>query len=217
MRWWAGPSLLIATVLLAACGTDEGDTSDVATLVADLNGFWATSGSALGLEYEAVPLSRIGDGTAGVTCDGSSVAGDDIDDNAFVDPDCAEGLTIGYDPDYAEPGREMELALTLAHEWGHVIQAQAPDIDLMAVDGLAIDSELQADCFAGGWASTAYEEEDLAALREEVARTGDEADVPIEDPDAHGTAQDRVAAFAVGYESGVEACITDELGDLLPG
>lgn len=209
--------VMTSLLVLPACSVAEDEDADVAALVADLNGYWEAAGPDIGLDYEPVPLSRIGDGTDGLTCDGEPVAGEDIEDNAFVDPGCAEGLTVGYDPAYADPGRELELELTLAHEWGHVIQAQAPQIDLMEVDGLAIDSELQADCFAGGWASTAYGDADVAALRESVAEIGDELHVPLDDPDAHGTAEERVAAFSVGYDSGVEACVTDELIDVLPG
>lgn len=218
-------ALSAVAVALSGCATssDAGASVDEAVnesatvdgLVDDLNGYWASIDDDLGFVFEPVPDSRISDGTDGVTCDGGVVAGEDIDDNAFVDDSCREGLTVGFDPDYADPGRELELALTFAHEWGHVAQAQAPTLDFYELDGLAIDAELQADCFAGAWAAEARAE-DRDELEVMMLDLGDELHVPIDDPDAHGTPDERLDAFVLGFDEGHTACASDDLLDLLP-
>jgi predicted metalloprotease len=137
-----------------------------------------------------------------------------VDDNAFVDSGCAEGVLVALDADYV--GASVARAeATIAHEWGHVIQAQATEIDLsLDPDGLPIDSELQADCLAGAWAAE-QATVPLSLLRADVAGTGDEPDVAIDDPESHGTSEQRTAAFDLGTEGGPVACV-DELVDALP-
>ena len=43
---------------------------------------------------------------------------------------------------------DFTVALVLAHEWGHAIQARYGFDDF---NSPTVVSELQADCFAGGW------------------------------------------------------------------
>ncbi len=183
-------------------------------IAADLDEFWVDAAEQLGFGYEPVPDDRITFADDGITCDGRPISEDEVDDNAFVDSGCAEGLLVALDPDYVGASTARAEA-TIAHEWGHVVQAQATELDLsLDPDGLPIDGELQADCFAGAWAAERATAP-LAVLRDDVAASGDPGEVDIEDDDAHGTPAQRVAAFDVGTEGGVEACI-DELVDSLP-
>jgi predicted metalloprotease len=186
----------------------------VAEIVADLNLYWSEADAELGFDYRPVPLSRVSTGSNGVTCDRQAIEADEVEDNAFVDSGCAEGITVAYDPDYV--GVSVARAEgTLAHEWGHVIQAQATELDLsLDPDGLPIDAELQADCFAGAWAAERGTA-DYEAMREDLAEAGDPHGVPIDDPDSHGNADQRVEAFEVGFQGGPTACV-DELIDALP-
>jgi len=97
----------------------------------------------------------------------------------------------------------------------NVIQAQAADLDLSQdPQGLPIDAELQADCFAGAWAAERAEA-DIARLRTDTKKAGDSATVALEDPHAHGTPEERATAFDVGLDGGPAACI-NELIDALP-
>ena len=58
---------------------------------------------------------------------------------------------MAFDPAYL--GRSLATTRPPWPRVGHVIQAQAIDLDLSEdPDGLPIDAELQADCFAGAWA-----------------------------------------------------------------
>lgn len=192
-----------------------GFDAEVAGIVDDLNAYWNENDSELGFEYEPVPYDRITTGEDGVVCDRREIDQAEVEDNAFVDSGCAEGILVAYDPDYV--GASLARAeATLAHEWGHVIQAQATDIDLsLDPDGLPIDAELQADCLAGAWAAERAEA-DLERLRADVAAAGDPEEVGIDDPHAHGTAEERTAAFDIGLDGGPAACV-DELMSALPG
>ncbi len=187
---------------------------EIAAIVDDLNAYWQEADDDLGIEYTPVPADRVGTATSGLTCDRRPIDAEDVADNAFVDPSCDEGITVAYDPSYV--GSSLATAeATLAHEWGHVIQAQAAEIDLsLDPDGLPIDSELQADCFAGAW-SAERAEVDIERLRSDTAKSGDPGEVDIEDPHAHGTPKQRVAAFDIGLSGGPSACV-DELIDALP-
>lgn len=188
--------------------------AEVAAIVDSLESWWDDVDSSLGFEYDAVDASRIGSPSDGITCDGVGIDLDEVEENAWVDPECSEGLTIAYDEAYLTSSLAVAEG-TLAHEWGHVIQAQAPELDVaLWEDGLPIDGELQADCFAGAWAAVEAEA-DTVGLREDVALSADEPGYPIDEDDAHGSEELRLAAFDLGHEAGVHACI-DDLVSLLP-
>ena len=218
-------ALLAVTILATGCDgsadpADGGTTTtaapprDVAAIVADLNAYWTARDADLGFTYSPVPANRVGSPRDGVTCDGRPIDRAEVEGNAFVDPECREGILVAYDPAYI--GSSLVRAeATMAHEWGHVVQAQARELDLSEdAEGLPIDAELQADCFAGAWAAERAVS-DLTALRRDTARAGDPHHVDLEDPDAHGTPQERATAFDVGVEGGPAACV-DELIDALP-
>lgn len=205
---------------VTACGSDDKEVAvgdldgDIAAIVEDLNSYWSEADAELGFEYEPVSLDRITTGEDGVLCDAKPIAPEEVEDNAFVDPSCAEGITVAYDPDYLGDSLVRSEA-TMAHEWGHVIQAQAIELDLSEdPEGLPIDAELQADCFAGAWAAERADSA-IDQLRRDTEKAGDPGEVDVEDPHAHGTPQDRAAAFDVGLEGGPQACI-DDLIDALP-
>src|SRR5690606_11787693 len=57
---------------------------------------------------------------------------------------------VAWDQEFLIPSLEQEfgsftIAVVVAHEWGHAIQARA------RIDEPTIVTELQADCFAGAW------------------------------------------------------------------
>lgn len=183
-------------------------------VVASLNAYWSRADAELGFEYVPVPADRVVDGRTAV-CSGRPVESADVEDNAFVDPDCSEGLLVAYDADYLATAR-VRLEGTLSHEWGHVVQAQATDVDIsLDPGGLPVDAELQADCLSGAWARDNAESsyEDLAR---DVRESGDPAGVAADDTDAHGTPQERIAAFDIGWDNGPSGCVS-ELLDVLPG
>lgn len=212
---------LSLVVVVGGCGSGQQADDDIAVdalasrVVEDLNDYWVEADAELGFDYEPIRMDRVSTGRDGVLCDGLELDPAELEGNAFVDADCAEGLLVAYDPDYLD-GSVVRTEGTLAHEWGHVVQAQAREIDLGEdPDGLPIDAELQADCLAGAWAAERATA-DVDALRRDVGQAADPAEVELDDPDAHGTAEERVSAFEIGLSGGPAACI-DQLLDALPG
>lgn len=154
---------------------------------------------------------RLTDGDDGVTCDGDPVtAEDELLDNAWAAL-CREGPVVAFDPATFRRS-DVALRVILAHEWGHVGQALDRRLDEIEVDRTAVyaETELQADCYAGAWAATAMtaEEHELAVL--ELRAIGDPESVPLDDPDGHGTPDEREAAFRLGIERGITACLPDQ-------
>lgn len=217
---------MAVAVVLAGCGGSESSAEPAAAntavssqqinqIVDDLNKYWQEVDAELGFDYVPIPNDRVSTGGDGVTCDRQEIPRADVEDNAFVDSGCAEGITVAYDPAYVAASL-ARAEVTMSHEWGHVIQAQATNLDLsLDPDGLPIDAELQADCFAGAWAADRAVA-DLEDLRIDVAESGDPHGVPLDDPEGHGTDQERLDAFNLGHADGPLACV-EALAESLPG
>ena len=142
---------------------------------------------------------------------------------------CIDGDFMAYDDDSLLPSLVNDLgkeavAVVLAHEFGHAVQARADEWEQPGVL-----KEQQADCFAGAWsAHVASGGSDLITFDDGDVRSGIVAMInvrdPIEgdglnDPQAHGTGFDRVGAFQDGFEGGVLRCKTffteDRLNNLI--
>jgi len=119
----------------------------------------------------------------------------------------ATAAARGTDGDYAP-------IVILAHEMGHGI---AHILDARFV--LTYSKERLADCLAGvvtWYAKRAgnLETGDIEEGLYELARGGDEPNVSILHPRAHGPAKARQEAFLLGYNSGISAC-NAEIGKAL--
>lgn len=141
--------------------------------------------------------------------------------------DVLEGQLGGQGGDFVEP-------YVLAHEYGHHIQnmlgtmgrvrtQQGPESD-------AVRLELQADCYAGMWTRDAsdgdgilldLDQGDIDEAIDSAKTVGDdriqEKSGQRVDPDGwtHGSSEQRMRWFMVGYEEGtLEACDTFAAGEL---
>lgn len=154
-----------------------------------------------------LPVPQLADGSGPVTCDGERIRLDeDLVENAWAGW-CSEGLTVAYDPALFI-GDVLALELTMAHEWAHLAQFHAPELDAeLRKGGLPIDAELQADCLMGAWYGEERADRQVEAAVREVASTGDLRGTPRTDPDAHGSGQQRVESFLAGHAGGVAACL----------
>ena len=142
---------------------------------------------------------------------------------------CIDGDFMAYDDASLLPSLVNDLgkeavAVVLAHEFGHAVQARADEWNQPGVL-----KEQQADCFAGAWsAHVASGGSSLVTFDDADVRSGLVAMInvrdPIEsqgltDPEAHGTGFDRVGAFQDGFEGGVLRCKTffteDRLNNLV--
>jgi predicted metalloprotease len=131
---------------------------------------------------------------------------------------CVSGDFIAYDdakglPDLVQQLGKEAVAVVLAHEFGHAIQARANEWDQPG-----ILKEQQADCFAGAWAAhVAGGAAGLVRFDDTDVRAGLVAMIQVADPVAgqglgdalaHGTGFDRVGAFQDGFQGGVARCKT---------
>jgi predicted metalloprotease len=110
---------------------------------------------------------------------------------------------------------DFAVAVGAAHEVGHHLQQQLGILDAeVAGEVLSIQTELQADCFAGVWGfSTFYEglieSGDVDEALTLVQSIGDVPEQPRGGPGAHGSPEERTQAFRLGYDSGDPAqCLT---------
>jgi uncharacterized protein len=122
---------------------------------------------------------------------------------------------------FRAPG-DFAQAYVIAHEFGHHVQnvlgissdvRSAQQENPGEANDLSVKLELQADCFAGVWAHTAYDDQLLEAgdLEEGLAAAAAVGDDRIQsesgrgvDPETwtHGSSQQRVEWFRRGFESG---------------
>ncbi|WP_433251805.1 neutral zinc metallopeptidase [Streptosporangium sp. CA-135522] len=208
-------ALLMATVV--ACGSDRPGTdaatsaplgqtfeSDVQLAKELSEAYWSRAFSAEGLTYRPVTAFTPYRGDDGPDCGGQP----SVPNNAFY---CPVGHFIAYDESwmrklYEEMG-DGSVYVIIPHELGHAVQVQLNN-DFR----LNVERELQADCYAGGTLGTLVEGGSLEAepgdkdeLLINLAAAGDPTDDWLR-PDAHGTAEQRQAVFAKGYNEGTKAC-----------
>jgi hypothetical protein len=138
---------------------------------------------------------------------------------------------------FGAPG-DFARAYVIAHEVGHHVQdllgttTQASNAerraDRVGANHVSIEVELQADCYAGVWASQAnqarhiLEPGDLEQGLRAASSVGDDTlqkrmqGTVVPDSFTHGTSEQRVRWFKRGYDSGqVENCDTFRAGSAL--
>ena len=118
--------------------------------------------------------------------------------------------------EFKAPG-DFAQAYVIAHEYGHHIQNLRGTMDKVQAAGtnnrLSVALELQADCYAGVWANYAQKQGRIEAgdVEEAIRAAGAVGDDTIQKkaqgyvvPDSftHGSAQQRMQYFAIGFKSG---------------
>lgn len=133
----------------------------------------------------------------------------DISGNAFY---CGSKDVVAWDAENLLPELQAKfgdfvIPIVLAHEWGHAIQARSN------FTARTVTKELQADCFAGGWAKHAQASGvykvnggELDTALAGILELRDSPGTSKIDPSAHGSGFDRVGAFQDGYDNGPTAC-----------
>ena len=217
----AGPKPVVPTPSSGAAPTQNSDITihgDASTpvnkiaiaAIADLQKYWAEEYPKLyGSDYKPVEggffavIPSSGD-LPPCASDASDIAG-----NAFY---CATKDDVAWDSEQLLPELQSKfgdfvIPIVLAHEWGHAVQARSN------FTARTVTKELQADCFAGGWAKHAQAKEVFKANSAEldtalagILELRDSPGTSKIDPSAHGSGFDRVGAFQDGYDHGPEAC-----------
>lgn len=179
----------------------------------DLDGFWSGIASQNGLTYEAPEVVLVEEAVVSACGRAEDQFG------AFY---CTRDGTIYLEDEFSvflyDRG-DFALALVVAHEWAHHVQAQNGGYLVTATGGdtgdpmlYTIEIELQADCLAGVWAQDAEvrgwleagDVEEAVSLSLEVG--GDLPGTSIYDVYAHGSGQQRADAFLAGYYDGFAGC-----------
>jgi predicted metalloprotease len=183
----------------------------------DIEAYWRTTFPQLyGGRFEELrggiwPVYRGRRGVPG--CGQAQTRYSDIQGNAFY---CPDGDFVAFDDTdlfptlYGRFGPEV-LAMIVAHEWGHAVQARAGTMDLPA-----IVLEQQADCFAGAWMAHMATDGGPFTVNDatlNIAFAGmltfrDTPGTSAQHEGAHGSGFDRVGAFQDGFTNRAEQCAT---------
>ena len=141
-----------------------------------------------------------------------TACGETIPNNAFY---CPPDNSIWMDEVFLENQFDTVGAFApvfiLAHEWAHMLQQH---LGILEAISFTIQTELQADCFAGVYTRDLDErdlitEENLKEAIVQLIQVGDPAIIPWWAPSAHGEPEERVTAYVAGYDGGWDACIED--------
>jgi len=182
-----------------------------------IDSFWADIFADVGLEYEPVF-----DVVAVNTMPYQTGCGTESAIDAAGVYLCLLDRTIYYSPALktmilAEYG-DIGWHTIIAHEWSHEIQSQIGihyENDPELEDGAYIlELETQADCMTGLYMQSqlgqqSISRQDLQESRRILATYGDLEMEDWDDPVAHGTGQQRVASFNIGFHSGFVGCGLD--------
>lgn len=205
-------SLVFTTLLAAAQETPTPTASgyrraqqatsyagDYTRLYEDVDAFWREQFAEAGTQYaspDVIQVTKVMNTSCGWMFP--------EDENAYY---CPANATVYFFPPFmARKGTDIgDFApiVIAAHEWGHHIQFL---LKINEVDSKQF--ELQADCLAGVFTSFAddvglLEEGDyLEAIDLAVSIGDDKFPFPIDNPDAHGTSEERVKALNKGFGGG---------------
>ena len=168
----------------------------VQDVLSDANAYWAEEFTRLGYPYRPANLVLVYDKPIEAECGPLYPE--------YGPAYCGYDGTLYYPLSWAVPGGQpleeygySAVAMGMAHETGHHVQMQMDELGIRSLDGWTpVQNELQADCLAGMWSRRADArfgdggtEAILTVLTELGAAT-------------HGTAEQRIAAFEDGYNTG---------------
>ena len=193
-----------------------------ATVLGSANDLWVQQFAARNRTYEA-PTLVLFRGSTQSSCGGaSSSIGPHYcprDNTIYLDETFFEELTTRF----GAKGGDVAQAYVIAHEVGHHVQNQLGTSDQVSRDGsneASIKLELQADCYAGLWASSikdlgVFEQGEILEAIDAAAAVGDDriqgrsSGRITPETWTHGSSAERVRWFNIGYAStSMDACNT---------
>lgn len=187
-------------------------TSDAAH---DVDVFWTRTAPSYGFSYQPSRLRMLSvDTITSSACDDDSSEG--VQDHSYCPLDATIYIDVDSDDDHSvasliDDERPYIVEVIVAHEAGHHVQDLIGMFDRPS-QPRSLDVELQADCLSGYALQGSSWSKQIAAHLDEVARFSTEAADPAgtraNDPDAHGDASQRNAAFLRGFTTpaGARAC-----------
>jgi uncharacterized protein len=192
----------------------------VGFVVDDVQGFWQRDFAGAGRTYQVTKLVLFSDQTVSGCGLASSETGPfycSIDRKVYLDLGFFQELSDRFEA----PG-DFAQAYVIAHEFGHHVQTLLGTRDRVEeerrshpseANELSVRLELQADCYAGVWAHTAYDEQQLESgdMDEALAAAAAVGDDRIQrsagravDPETwtHGSSEQRSKWLRIGFEGG---------------
>jgi predicted metalloprotease len=196
----------------------------------DVDTYWTRVFEDSGLpeprvSYTAIPAGQTAPSACG---DGSGTLGDSAaaycpgDDTIYISQKFATDIYNGS-LDHVLPGSsrgygrtvgDFSVAYIVAHEYGHEVQ---DELGLFQEYGHQLPTmafELQADCYAGTWAKSAYDENRLedGDVQEALDAALAVGDFDASNPGHHGTPEQREEAWTSGFETGDPSACSEYLG-----
>ena len=211
-------------------GTQPGNMEQFLTAVTkDVDTYWTRVFKDSGLAAPRVSYMWIPAGqTAASACgDESGTLGDSAaaycpgDDTIYISQQFASDIYSGA-LDQALPGSsqgygrtmgDFSVAYIVAHEYGHEIQDELGVMQNYGQQLPTMAFELQADCYAGTWANSAYRENRLedGDVQEALDAALAVGDFDTGNPSHHGTPEQREQAWKSGFQTGDPSACADYL------
>jgi predicted metalloprotease len=203
-------------------------SSFLATIMTDVDTYWTKVWQEAGYPAPYVNVIYPGPGETMVNpCNNSMTTDHDafycvVNDTIVISQVMATEIWNGQvkantDPATGNPSGDFSVALAVAHEYAHNLQTELGILPTYpaAPTYPVYKTELHADCWAGVWANSAYKEGILEAgdIEEGIQATMLLGDYNFNDPNHHGTPEQRSKAFMAGYNSGVPASCDPWLTD----
>jgi uncharacterized protein len=179
----------------------------------DVDTYWTKAFEDAGVteprvSYAWIPAGQAASSACGPLGD-SAAAYCPADDTIYISEQFATDIYNGA-LDHALPGSsqgygrtvgDFAVAYIVAHEYGHQIQ---DELGVFQQGLPTIAFELQADCYAGAWANSAYREDRLedGDVQEALDAALAVGDFDTANPGHHGTPEQRREAWLTGFESG---------------
>lgn len=190
--------LAIAVALTLLVPSVAHAQSSAELIAADIDAWWAQQLAERGIPYNS-PRLKLVDAPGTDTCGF-------IDTYFSVAGYCASSNTVSLSTGLVDPDAAGVVLTLLSHEWGHHVQ-NLTDTGITS----ALESELQADCFAGAFIAHAAESDWISpvvgAMALQMTQMAGDVwwQVPFEES-IHGSQADRAIAFMAGQTGGLEAC-----------
>ena len=218
-------------VLASEDGTQPENIEQLLTAVTeDVDTYWTRVFEDSGLpeprvSYTAIPAGQTAPSACG---DESGTLGDSAaaycpgDDTIYISQKFAADIYNGS-LDHVLPGSsqgygrtigDFSVAYIVTHEYGHEVQ---DELGLFQEYGQQLPTmafELQADCYAGTWAKSAYDENRLedGDVQEALDAALAVGDFDASNPGHHGTPEQREEAWTSGFEAGDPSSCSEYLG-----
>lgn len=218
-RWFFGSSKEFVDSVIGKYGgygtpLTEGDL--IENVVNDLDAFYRDAFGYTDLSYASPGVVVVGQGDSAQSACGAASSG-------FWAFYCPGDETIYLDAPLLESLEQQEAgfaaAFIVAHEWAHHVQTTVGiervgpgEMPRGVGEVFSIELELMADCMSGAWALDVdtrglLEPDDIdKVVNFTVEYLGDPNGVGETNPQAHGTADQRVQSVLTGYEDGFEGC-----------